>query len=342
MARYSPLCMAEKGATFGRLRGEVNHYLSDWRVMRLSLLNLLGRTPLARRRALWGLALIAPNTLGLLFFFGIPVLAAFATSFQQWNAFQPPVFVGFANFERLTQDASFWQALGNTVKLMLLSVAPEVLLALGVAVLLNQRLPGRNLFRTVYFLPVVTSSVAAANVWTWIFQPRYGLLGNALAFLGWRDVSWLTRPDLILFPIAVVVIWQRLGFDMVLFLSGLQTIPRVLYEAAIIDGANRWQRFRSITLPMLSPTTFLVIVLALINAFQIFDQVYVMTSRTTRGGVGGSATTLSLYLYQSAFINSEFGYGSAIALVLFLIILGVTVFQLRMQRRWVYYESEEG
>ncbi len=310
--------------------------------MNFSRFSLLGRTPLERRRALWGIALILPNTLGLMFFFGIPVLSAFATSLQEWNALKPPQFVGLANFERLLTDPSFWQALGNTFKLMILSVPVGLTLALAVAVLLNQRLPGRNLFRTVYFLPVVTSSVAASIVWTWIFQPRYGLIGNVLAFAGLRDVSWLTRPDLILFPVAVVTIWQRLGFDMVLFLAGLQSIPRVLYEAALIDGANRWQRFRNITLPMLSPTTFLILVLAIINAFQIFDQVYVMTSRTTRGGVGGSATTLSLYLYQSAFVNSQFGYASAISLVLFLIILAFTVFQLRLQRRWVYYESEEG
>jgi multiple sugar transport system permease protein len=225
---------------------------------------------------------------------------------------------------------------------MALAVPLGVLLALGVAILLNQRLVGRHVFRTVYFLPVVTSTVAASVVWTWIFQPRYGLVGNVFAFLGWRDIAWLTRPDLILIPVAVVTIWQRLGFDMVLFLAGLQNIPRVLYEAAIIDGANRWQRFRSITLPMLSPTTFLVLVLSVINAFQIFDQVYVITLRTTPGGVGGSATTLSYYLYRSGFINSEFGYASAIALALFLVILAFTLFQLRLQRRWVYYESEEG
>jgi multiple sugar transport system permease protein len=307
-----------------------------------AFLNLFGRTPLARRRALWGIALILPNTLGLFFFFGISVLASFFTSLQKWNALLPPTFIGLQNFERLFADDGFWQALGNTLKLMGLAVPLGVLLALGVALLLNQRLVGRNVFRTVYFLPVVTSTVAASVVWTWIFQPRYGLVGNVFAFLGWRDIAWLTRPDLILIPVAVVTIWQRLGFDMVLFLAGLQNIPRVLYEAAIIDGANRWQRFRSITLPMLSPTTFLVLVLSVINAFQIFDQVYVITLRTTPGGVGGSATTLSYYLYRSGFINSEFGYASAIALALFLIILAFTLFQLRMQRRWVYYESEEG
>ena len=303
------------------------------------LLNLFGKTPLARRRAYWGMALVAPNVLGLLFFFGIPVLMAFATSLQEWNAIRPPVHIGLANFERLLNDREFWQALTNTFKLLVLVVPIGVSLALGVAVLLNQKLHGRGIFRTIYFLPVVTSTVAASIVWTWIFQPRYGLVGNLLVGFGLRDIGWLTRPDLVLIPIAVVTIWQRIGFDMVLFLAGLQSIPRVFYEAATIDGANRWQRFRHITLPMLSSTTFLVTVLSVINAFQIFDQVYVMTARTTRGGVGGSATTLTLFLYDSAFTHSQFGYASAVALVLFLITLAFTVFQLRLQRRWVYYES---
>lgn len=286
------------------------------------------------------MALVAPNVLGLLFFFGIPVLMAFATSLQQWNALKPPVFVGLDNFTRLLADPAFWQALFNTVKLLAMIVWAEITFSLLVAVLLNQKLRGRALFRTVYFLPVVTSTVAAAMVWTWIFQPRYGLVGNLLAPLGLRDTGWLTNPDLVLHPIAAVTVWQRLGFDMVLFLAGLQAVPRVLYEAAIIDGANRWQRFRSITLPLLSPTTFLVVVLSVINGFQIFDQVYIMTARTVRGGVGGSATTLAYFLYDRAFVQSEFGYSSAVALVLFLITLGVTVAQLRLQRRWVYYEAE--
>ncbi|HLU12199.1 MAG TPA: sugar ABC transporter permease, partial [Oceanobacillus sp.] len=154
------------------------------------------------------------------------------------------------------------------------------------------------------------------------------------------ELNWLTRPDLVLIPIAAVTIWQRLGFEMVLFLAGLQNIPRVLYEAAIMDGAGRWQRFRYITLPMLSPTTFLILVLASISSFQIFDQVYIMTLRTTRGGVGGSASTLAYFLYDSGFGDGKLGYASAIALVLFLITLAFTVVQLSLQRRWVYYEAE--
>lgn len=304
-------------------------------------LNAFGRTPLARRKALWGMVLVAPNVLGLMFFFGIPVLSSFWTSLQEWNAIKPAHFIGLDNFTRLASDPGFWQALGNTLKLLVLSVPTGVVLSLIVAVLLNQRLRGRNILRTIYFLPVITSTVAASVVWTWIFQPRYGLAGNLLSVFGLRDVTWLTRADLVLYPIAVVTVWQRLGFNMVLFLAGLQAIPRVLNEAALIDGANRWQNFRFVTLPMLSPTTFFVVVLSVINTFQVFDQVYVMTSNTTRGGVGGSATTLAYYLYQAGFGNSEFGYASAIALVLFLIILAFTVFQLRLQRRWVYYESGE-
>lgn len=294
-----------------------------------------------RRRALWGIALILPNTLGLLLFFGVPVLAAFGTSLMEWNLLRPGEFVGLANFERLLNDSMFWTALRNSFQL-LLAVPIGVALALGVALLLNLKLRGRAILRVLYFLPVVTSTVAASIVWTWIFQPRYGLLGNLLAPFGLRDLNWLTRPGLVLIPIMVVTIWQRLGFDMVLFLAGLQTIPRSLYEAAVIDGANRWQRFYYITLPMLSPTTFLVVVLSVINYFQIFDQVYIMTARTTPGGSGGSASTLAFYLYQSAFDRFEYGYASAIALVLFLIILGFTVLQLRLQRHWVYYESEQG
>lgn len=227
------------------------------------------------------------------------------------------------------------------LKLLALIVPVEVVLALAVAVMLNQPLRGRGFYRVIFFLPVVTSTVAASIVWSSVFQPRYGVLSRLLEPFGLGETRWLVEPGLVLIPIAVVAIWQRLGFDMVLFLAGLQTIPLELYEAARIDGANRWQRFLHVTLPLLSPTTFLVIVLAVINGFQIFDQVYVMTLRIVPGGVGGSATTLSYYLYRRAFTFSEYGYASAIALVLFLMILVVTLFQLRAQRVWVYYEAGE-
>jgi multiple sugar transport system permease protein len=310
--------------------------------MRSALLTLLGPTPLSRRKALWGLALIAPNTLGLLFFFGLPVLMAFWTALQKWNGIKPPQFVGIDNFQHLLNDPKFEQALTNTFKLIGLTVPLEMVLALGVAILLNQPLRGRSILRTIYFLPVITSTVAAAVVWTSLFQPSYGLLSQLLEPFGLGQTKWLVDPGLVLIPIAVVAIWQRIGFDMVIFLAGLQTIPGVLYEAAIIDGANRWQRFRHVTLPMLSPTTFLVLILAIISAFQIFDQVYIITLRTVPGGVGGSATTLTYYLYRTAFTHSQFGYASAVALVLFAIILAVTVFQLSLQRYWVYYEAEAG
>ncbi len=309
--------------------------------MTSTVLRWLGPTPLTRRRALWGMALVAPNVLGLMFFFGLPVLMAFFTSFQQWNALTPPQFVGLDNFTRLVDDAAFQQAFLNTLKLLALIVPAEVVLSLAVATMLNQPLRGRGLYRTIYFLPVVTSTVAASVVWSSVFQPRYGVLSSLLEPFGLGETRWLVEPGLVLIPIAVVAIWQRLGFDMVLFLAGLQTIPLDLYEAARIDGAGRWARFRHVTLPLLSPTTFLVVVLAVINGFQIFDQVYVMTLRIVPGGVGGSATTLAYYLYRRAFTFSEYGYASAVALVLFAVILIVTLFQLRVQRYWVYYEAGE-
>lgn len=310
--------------------------------MTSAFLKVFGPTPLSRRKAFWGMVLVAPNVLGLFFFFGIPVLMAFATSFQEWNAIKPARFIGLDNFTRMADDPKFEQALTNTLKLIGLTVPLEVVLALGVAMLLNLPLHGRSLLRTIYFMPVVTSTVAASVVWTSIFQPGYGILSQLLDPIGLGDTKWLVEPGLVLIPIAVVAIWQRIGFDMVLFLAGLQAIPGVLYEAALIDGANRWQRFRHVTLPMLSPTTFLVVVLAVINSFQVFDQVYIMTLRTVPGGVGGSATTLTYFLYRRAFTSSEFGYASAVALALFVMILGVTVFQLMVQRYWVYYEAEEG
>jgi multiple sugar transport system permease protein len=304
-----------------------------------ALLNILGRTPRARRKALWGLALIAPNTIGLFIFFGIPVLVAFGLSFFEWNGIRPPEFVGLENFARILRDPLFGRALANTLILALIVIPLNMALALGAAVLLNQRLRLRNLFRTIYFLPVVTSTVAASVVWTWVFQPSLGLIG---VVPGLGSMQWLTRPELVLIPIAAVTVWQRIGFDMILFLAGLQNVPRVLQEAAVIDGANRRQRFFRVTLPLLSPTTFLVLTLNFISVFQIFDQVYIMTQRTTPGGVSGSATTLTFLLYQTGFVRSQFGYASAIALALFFIVLSITVIQLRLQRRWVFYESEAG
>jgi len=304
-----------------------------------AFLDLFGKTPLTRRRAYWGLALVAPNVLGLLFFFGIPVVLAFRTSLLDWNGIRPPVEIGLGNFEHLLNDPAFWNAFGVTLKLLAVVIPIGMVLSLVVALMLNRKLRGRSFFRVVYFLPVVTSTVAATMAWTWMFQPRYGLIANVLAPIGLQDLNWLTRPDLVLFPIAAVVIWQRLGFDMILFLAGLQAIPRQLYDAARMDGADGIRMFRHITLPLLSPTTFLVLILQVISAIQIFDQVYIMTARTTRGGMNDSATTLSLFLYETAFTNSDLGYSAAIALAMFAITLLLTVAQITLQRRWVYYES---
>jgi multiple sugar transport system permease protein len=303
--------------------------------------SLLGSTPAARRRALWGLALILPNTLGLFIFFGVPILASFGLSLHDWNIFTAPRFIGLENFVNLTRDPIFFKALGNTLTLFLLVVPIKIFLSILLAVLLNLKMFGVGVIRVAYILPIVTSTTAAAIIWSWIFQPQVGLIDPILTQFGYPQMRWLTSPDLVLYPIAIVIIWQSLGFDMILMLSGLQSIPKTLYEAARVDGASALVRFIRITLPLLSPTVFLVVVLSTIQLIQVFDQVFVMTSSTVLGGVNNSASTAVFYLYQKGFTESRFGYASAIAVALFFIIILVTGFQFWLQRRWVHYQAED-
>jgi multiple sugar transport system permease protein len=187
-------------------------------------------------------------------------------------------------------------------------------------------------------MPVVASVVASALVWKWMFLPVYGLINNILAFLHLPQPLWLSSPEWSMPAIIIFSVWLRLGYNIVLFLAGLQAIPRDLYEAASVDGANARAQFWNITLPLLSPTTFLILMLSLISAFQVFDQVLVMTGPTRPGGPRGAAITMVFYIYTNAFRLSRMGYASAVALVLFLIIFAITIVQLRLQRRWVYYE----
>lgn len=299
-----------------------------------AFLDLFGKTPLTRRRAYWGLALVAPNVLGLLFFFGIPVVLAFRTSLLDWNGIRPPVEIGLGNFEHLLNDPAFWNAFGVTLKLLAVVIPIGMVLSLVVALMLNRKLHGRSFFRVVYFLPVVTSTVAATMAWTWMFQPRYGLIANVLAPIGLQDLNWLTRPDLVLFPIAAVVIWQRLGFDMILFLAGLQAIPRQLYDAARMDGADGIRMFRHITLPLLSPTTFFLSLIAIIGTFQAFTQIWIMRSPAS----ANSVDTIGVYIFETARANDpSMGYASALSFVLFGAILIFTLVQNRIQGRRVFY-----
>jgi len=215
-----------------------------------------------------------------------------------------------------------------------LAVPASVLAALALALLANTTLRGITFFRTVYFLPVVSSMIAVALVWSWMFNPRYGLLNTLLhSLFGIQGPAWLDDTSWALPAMVIVTVWKGLGYSMVIFLAGLQNIPVDLYHAATLDGAGAWARFRHVTLPLLSPTTFFVLVITLINAFQVFEQTYVLT----KGGPANSTVTLSYYVYQNAFQFFHMGLAAAVSYVLFALLFGVTLLQFRLQRRWVFY-----
>ena len=287
------------------------------------------------RRPWVGFALTVPNSVGLLIFYLIPIGIAIGLAFYRWNVFQPAEFVGLTNLRELIRDNLFLTSLLNTIKLAVVAVPVQMSLALFIAIGLARKMRYSSLLRTLYFLPIVTSTVAAAAVFSWIFQTRFGILNTVLATVGLGRPNWLADPSLVLIPIGTVMVWQRLGFDIILFIAGLQAINRSYYEAASIDGATRWQSFRYITIPLLAPTIVLILVVETIYAFQVFDQVLIMTADTTPGGIDGSASTLSFYLYRSGFISNRFGYAAAVALAQFALILIVTSGQLFAQRKWV-------
>jgi multiple sugar transport system permease protein len=289
-----------------------------------------------QRRTTWAAyGFLLPNLVGFLVFTFLPVLAALLISFTNWDLLRPPEWVGLANYERLVADTTFHRVLRNTTVYVLGTVPIQMAIALLVAMALNQRLPGRTLFRAAYFMPVVASTVAVALVWRWIFHADFGLLNSALFMIGVDDPpNWLSSTRWALPAIIIMSIWQQVGFSMVLFLAGLQSVPQHLYEAATIDGASQWDRFLHITIPMLSSTTFFVLVISVINSFQVFDQAFIMTE----GGPANATNTIVFNIYRYAFQFFQMGYAAAMAWVLFGIIFVVTVLQFRYQRQWVHYD----
>jgi len=284
--------------------------------------------------AVAGYVLLLPTIAGLLLFSLGPVVASALLSFTRWDGLSAPVWTGTENYQLLLSDPVFWTALRNTALYTVGSVVPSIALALLLAIAVNQKIRGVVFFRTLFFLPVVSPPVAIAILWGWLYNPQYGLINAVLDRLGLPLGQWLADPSTALPSIMILSIWNSLGYNMVLFLAGLQGIPQEMYEAATIDGAGAWARFRHVTLPLLSPTTFFVLVLAMIGAFQLFDYVFIMT----QGGPMYSTLSIVLYIYQMAFQNFKLGYASSLAYVLFVIIALVTFVQFRLQRRWVHYE----
>jgi len=283
-----------------------------------------------RNRALVGWAFILPNFLGFAAFTLVPVLVALALSFLQWNSYDSPKWIGLGNFQRMIHNDTFWTALTNTAFYAGGHIPLTLVASLGFAVLLNRKLKGVRFFRTALFFPYVTSLVAAAVVWNMLFSPEFGPVNQVLRAIGIADPpGWTTSTTWAMPAVIITSVWRDMGYYMVIYLAGLQTIPTYLYEAAEMDGATGWQRFRHITLPSLRPTTFFVLIMLTISSFKVFDLVQVMTD----GGPGRATLVLSQLIFREGITEGRFGYSSAIAMVLFVVVLLITVIQFRLQRR---------
>ncbi|MGM0212115.1 carbohydrate ABC transporter permease [Enterococcus sp. AZ112] len=282
-----------------------------------------------KNNALWISLFLLPSLMVFLVFIIYPVFYSLGVSFTDWDLINPMKFVGIKNYQSLVNDSTFWNSLKNTF-LFIIGYLPSVMIiGLLVALLLNSKLCLKPVFRGVYFLPVVTSWVAVSLVWKWLFNPKYGLINYFLTMIGLHGPNWLNDPKTAMLAIIITSVWKDIGFIMVLYLGGLQNISVSLYEAADIDGADKWHQFWKITLPMLKQTTFFVSMISLINSFQVFDQVNIMTA----GGPGDATTVLVQNIYNSAFKYSEMGYAAAMSWILFLIILVVSVVQMWGERK---------
>lgn len=279
---------------------------------------------------------VAPVALGILIFQVYPVIFSLYISFTRWNFLTPPRWIGVKNYVDLfTTDRVFLKALGNSAIYAAGTVMPGLALALIFAVLLNQNIRGRTLYRAVYFVPVVVTSVSIAILWTWIYEPSFGILNYLLKQVGIKGPTWLGSTRWAMPSLIIMGVWQGLGYNIVIFLAGLQSISQDYYDAAAIDGASGPRAFWYITLPLLSPVTFFVLVLSMIGGLQVFNSVYVMTG----GGPANSTITLVPYIYQQAFSFQSIGPASAIAYCLFLIVLTLTAINFSLQKLWVFYEE---
>ena len=287
-------------------------------------------------KALWAGFFLFPSLSGLLVFMIAPMIASLALTFYEWDPLLPTRFhfLGLQNFQSLLHDASFWAALRHTLAYIAGYIPLVLVSGLAVAMLMNQKLAGRTFLRGAFFMPVISAWVAVALLWTWILNPKFGLVNYLLGLVGITGPSWLFDPNWAMPAIILTSVWKDIGFIMVLFLTGLQNIPGEYYEAAAVDGASPWTRFWSITLPLLSPTIFFALIISLINSFQVFDQVWVMTE----GGPAGATTVLVEQIVNNAFRYGRMGYAATQSWVLFLIVFLVTVFQTRLQKNWVPYD----
>jgi len=293
-----------------------------------------------RRSVLWterrdAYLYLLPWMIGFIVFTAGPMLGSLYISFTRWEIVTPAVWVGLEQYQKLFSDDRFYLSLWNTAYYVFLGVPLHLALALLAALAMNLDLKGIRFYRTLYYVPSLTPAVANSILWLWIFHPQWGLANAFLQWFGFEGLYWLQDPR-IAKPAFIIMSFWTIGGQMVILLAGLKGIPQQLYEAAAIDGANTWQRFRNVTLPMLTPALFFNFIMAIIGAFQVFTQAYIMTE----GGPNYATLFYLLYLYRMAFENFRMGYASAMAWVLFVIILFFTLIQFRLSDRWVFYEGD--
>lgn len=289
-----------------------------------------------RREEMAAYLFIAPVVIGLSIFYIYPFLQNLWFGFNNVNQFNVASFCGIQNYVRLVTDNEFFTALINSLKSAVVIVPVVLVLSLAAAALLNTKIRGKSIYRTLYFLPAVTMSVAISLVWKWIYNGEYGVLNSILRVFGIHGANWLSNPHFALYMVLIVEIWMSIGYNMIILLAGMQGISRSYYEAAVIDGAGPFACFTKITIPILTPTIFFVVITSIISSFQIFDTLFMMIPKDSPAF--SSSQTLVMMFYRNAFDYGKKGYAASISTVVFLIILIVTVIQFKMQKKWVHYE----
>ena len=284
---------------------------------------------LHRSERRWAAVFIAPLTIGFVLFAVLPLLFSLYTAFTNWNGLSTPTFTGLDNFRLMMADNYFWQSLWNTFFLML-AIPIGLAISLVLAMAMNRRMPGRSLFRVIYYLPVVTSLAAISILWQWALNGDFGLINQGLALIGIDGPNWLMDAATSKPALVMMLVWKGLGFSMLLYLAALQSVPRSLYEAAELDGAGQWSTFAHITFPMLRPVTFFLVVTNIIGGSQVFTEINIMTPN---GGPEFSTATIVWYIWQKGFQNLQLGYATAMSLMLGLIIFVITFIQFRMNAR---------
>lgn len=293
-------------------------------------------TKRAKKEAAAAYLFILPFMAGIFIFNVYAFIQNVIISFTNKKSFGVAQFIGFDNYVRLFGDEKFYAALLNTLKYIVICVPAIMILSLLIAIALNTSIKGIGIYRTLIYLPIITLPTAVGLVWKWLFNNQFGLINAALSKLGIQGPAWLSDPKVSLYAVCIVLIWSSIGTAVIIFLAGLQGISRTYYEAAEIDGASGIQKFFSITFPLLSPTTFMLLVTEIIGFFQVFDMIFLMISSTSSGMSG--ARSIVMLFYEEAFTKFNKGYGAAMANILFLIILVITVIQMKLQKKWVYYE----